>query len=297
MLTNEAYTGTLVWGQNARDGAPPVRVEDAFPSIVTRQEFDRITRMMQSRAPSVAHPRRAVSPYLLSGLLKCETCRKAMTAAEAKGGKYTYYICHSLLKQGSGACDTPRLNAKSFEDVIISNIRDNILTESNIRDLVKLVDEEMDGIAREQRQRLETIEAGVGRGQAPAGPYLAVRRDHRHRDGRRRRPHQGAQGATGAVGGRRPGSAGCAGRPAGMLDSADTIAAFTGEMSEFLKTSELTETRAFVRSFVKEVQARPGKATIIYTIPMPKDSPIGGTDAAEIALNGGVMNTVHSGGR
>ena len=38
------------------------------------------------------------------------------------------------------------------------NIRDNILTESNIRDLVKLVDEEMDGVARKQRERLETVE-------------------------------------------------------------------------------------------------------------------------------------------
>ena len=34
-----------------------------------------------------------------------------------------------------------------------------MLTESNIRELVKLVDEEMDGIAREQRQRLETAES------------------------------------------------------------------------------------------------------------------------------------------
>ena len=33
------------------------------------------------------------------------------------------------------------------------------LSESNIRALVKLVDEEMDGIAKEQRQKLETIEA------------------------------------------------------------------------------------------------------------------------------------------
>ena len=31
MLDNEAYTGTLVWGANAKDGAPPVRVEDAHP--------------------------------------------------------------------------------------------------------------------------------------------------------------------------------------------------------------------------------------------------------------------------
>ena len=81
-----------------------------------------------------------------------------------------------------------------------------------------------------------------------------------------------------------------------MLDSADTIAAFACEMSEFLKTSELTETRAFVRSFVKEVQVRPGNATIIYTIPTPEDSPIGGAEAAEIALTGGVRSYTHSGG-
>ena len=43
-----------------------------------------------------------------------------MTAAEAKSGKYTYYVCHSLLKRGSGPCKTPRLNAKSFEELIVT---------------------------------------------------------------------------------------------------------------------------------------------------------------------------------
>ena len=70
------------------------------------------------------------------------------------------------------------------------------------------------------------------------------------------------------------------------LDSADTIAAFAAEMSEFLKTSELTETKAFVGSFVKEVVVKPARAAIVYSIPTPEDSPIGGADAAEIALNG-----------
>ena len=60
-----------------------------------------------------------------------------------------------------------------------------------------------------------------------------------------------------------------------MLDSADTIAAFAADMSEFLKTSELTETRSFMSSFVKEIAVGPGKATIRYAIPMPQDSPIG----------------------
>ena len=80
-----------------------------------------------------------------------------------------------------------------------------------------------------------------------------------------------------------------------LLDSADTIATFAEEMSDFLKTSELTETRAFVHSFVKEVQVKPGRAAIIYSMPTPDDSPIGGADAAEIALNGRVMNSVLNG--
>ena len=67
-------------------------------------------------------------------------------------------------------------------------------------------------------------------------------------------------------------------------------------MSEFLKTSELTETKAFVGSFVKEVVVKPGRAAIVYSIPTPDDSPMGGADAAEIALNGRVMNSVRHGG-
>ena len=296
MLNNEAYTGTLVWGKDARDGAPPVRVEDAFPAIVTRQEFDRIARMLQSRAPNKMNPRRAVSPYQLSGLLKCETCGKAMTAAEAKSGRYTYYICHSLLKRGRGTCDTPRLNAKAFEGLIIEQLRENVLTESNIRALVKLVDEEMDGVAREQRQKLEIIEAEldeVKRKLARIWQFVestdiemadAADRIKEHRE-RQAQLEDAAQEARYELADRR-----------GMLDSADTIAAFAEEMSEFLKTSDLTETRAFVRSFVKEVQVKPGMAAIIYTIPTPEDSPIGGADASEIALNGAVMNPVQSGG-
>ena len=126
--------------------------------MITKQEFRRAKKLMQSRAPKSIHPRRASSPYLLSGLLRCETCGKALTAAETKSGKYTYYICHSLLKRGRGTCRTPRLNAKSFEKLIVDEIRANVLTESNIRNLVKLLDEEMDGVAHEQRQRLEIIE-------------------------------------------------------------------------------------------------------------------------------------------
>ena len=58
ILRNEAYTGTLVWGVDAKDKADPVRVEKAFPAIVSKARFRRVNRKLRSRAPRRSHPRR-----------------------------------------------------------------------------------------------------------------------------------------------------------------------------------------------------------------------------------------------
>ena len=296
LLTNESYTGTLIWGATAKDGAPPVRVEDAFPAIVTTEEFRRISQTMRSRAPSQMHPRRVASPYLLSGLVKCQTCEKALTAQEAKNGRYTYYVCHSLLKRGPGTCKTPRLNSKRFERLIIDQIRENILTESNIRELVKMVDEEMDGVAGEQRQKLETIEEELAEVRRRLDRVWHVvettdldvcdasSRIREHRE--RQEKLEIAAGETRAV---------LADRRV-ILDNVEAITSFAEDMSDFLMTSDLTETKAFIQTFVKEIAVRPGHVTIHYTIPTPPDSPIEGGDISEIALREPVMSTGRAGG-
>ena len=79
MLINEAYTGTLVWGANSKDKAEPVRVEKAFPAIITKGEFRRAKKLLGSRAPKRSHPRRVGSTYLLSGLVKCKACNRALS--------------------------------------------------------------------------------------------------------------------------------------------------------------------------------------------------------------------------
>ena len=297
ILTNETYTGTLVWGTRAKDNVPPVRVDNAFPAIISRDEFERVAAILGSKAPAKIHPRRAASPYLLSGIVRCETCGKALTAHEAKSGQFTYYVCHSLLKQGQGACDTPRLNAKRFERMIIENIRENILTESNIRELVKLVNEELDSVVREQREKAEAVDEELNEirrrldrlWQAVETTDLEINdilpriREHKERQERLEIAADEARAIL-AV------------RMQGLGDE-EAIAAYVKEMSDFLMESELTETRAFIRSFVKEIGVVPGKATIRYTIPMPKDSPIKGRDAQEIALSAPVLSTVTHGGR
>ncbi|MDD9994760.1 MAG: hypothetical protein OXS35_03310, partial [Dehalococcoidia bacterium] len=82
-----------------------------------------------------------------------------------------------------------------------------------------------------------------------------------------------------------------------VLDDVETITAYAQDLSVFLKESELTERRAFIESFVKEIVVMPGNALLRYSIPMPEDAPIGGRDAEEVALHAPVPSTVKSGGQ
>ena len=80
------------------------------------------------------------------------------------------------------------------------------------------------------------------------------------------------------------------------LDDVETIAAYARDMEDFLQESELTERRAFIESFVREIVVMPGDALMRYTMPMPDDSLIPGRATEKVALNGSVLSTVHDGG-
>ena len=148
------------------------------------------------------------------------------------------------------------------------------MTESNIRELVKLVNEGLDSVIKEQREKVEAIDEELNEirrrldrlWQAVETTDLEINdilpriREHKERQ---EKLESGADEARAIL----------AVRMAGLGDE-DTIAAYMKDMSDFLMESELTETRAFIRSFVKEISVVPGKATIRYSIPMPEDSPI-----------------------
>ena len=82
-----------------------------------------------------------------------------------------------------------------------------------------------------------------------------------------------------------------------VLDDMNTIAAYAQDMSGFLEESVLTERRAFIETFVKEIVGMPGNTLIRDTIPMPDDSRIPGGNAKEMALNNSILSTVKNGGR
>ena len=281
ILRNEVYTGALVWGAKGKGKDEPVRVEKAFPSIVSKTRFRRVNRLMRSRAPKRAHPRRVGSTYLLSGLVKCKACNRALSGQDAKSGQFAYYVCQSIMKRGKDACETPRLNARHFEELVVGKIRSNILTESSITELVKVVDEEMDGVAREQRKRLQTVEDELEDVKRKLGRIWhviettdidmadAAGRIKEHRD--RQERLEDAAAARAILADRRA-----------VLDDVETITAYAKDMRDFLNESELTERRAFIESFVKEIVVMPGDALMRYTIPISQS-----TRKAQVLVGGG----------
>ena len=272
-----------------------MRVEKAFPATVTKAQFDRVNRIMRSRAPKVSNPRRVGSTFLLSGLVKCYRCKRALSGRYSSRGTFPYYVCHSFVKRAPGSCDSPRVDARQFEELVVGLIRSNILTEGNIRSLVNVVDEQMDDVAGDERKRLETIESELTdvRGRLDRlydlvetttefnmADFADRIRGHKER---KERLESAAEGSRAILAQRRA-----------VLDDVKTITAYAQDMSRFLKKSEHDRSAGpSSRPFVKEIELLPDNAVVRYSVPMPDDSLIPGKKVQEIPLNGSVVSSVN----
>ena len=150
----------------------------------------------------------------------------------------------------------------------------------------------MDGVAREQRKTLRTIEtelADVRRRldtiynraeTTPVDMADFTPRIRQHRE-RQERLEYSAEQARAALAQRRK-----------VLDDVNTIAAYAKDMREFLNESELTEHRAFIKSFFKEIVVMPDDDLLRYTISISQSTP-----KTEIFLGGRFgCDRVRSGG-
>ena len=273
LLRNEAYTGTAVWGRTSKGQKvqDPVRVEGAWPALVSRKLFDDVQKAMSDRAPKVQRPGRVGSKFLLSGLLKCGVCGRTYTGQGAKSGQFAYYICGTLFREGAGTCSARYLNAPRVEDFVVDRIRERILTEETIVELVQLVAEEIDAMAGEFAGRLESIDAElVDVRRRLEKLYEALENSDltlevlsprilslRHRE---EQLTAAREGATSQLEQRRV-----------DLPATKEIRGYLADFRELLQEGTFPERKALIRNFVEGIKVEGGEATLTYTIPMPND--------------------------
>ena len=117
--------------------------------------------ILKERAPSKVNPRRVASRYLLSGIVKCSYCGKALIGQEAKSGQFAYFVYGTLLKKGPGSCQAHYLNSHKFENQVVDRIKEHILTEEDLKELIRLINEEIDGAASEYQDQLNSVLDGI----------------------------------------------------------------------------------------------------------------------------------------
>ena len=273
VLTNEAYTGAAVWGRTSKGekDADPVRVEGAWPALVSKDLFESVQQAMRERAPKAQRPGRVGSKFLLSGLLKCGVCGRPYSGQGAKSGQFAYYVCGTLFREGAGTCSARYLNAPRVEEFIVEKIRERILNEETIVELVQLVAEEIDAMAGELSGTLEVVEAELGDVRKRLEKlYEAIETSEltlevlsprimslRHREEQLEAARDDAETQLEQ---RRV-----------ELPTTEEITQYVAEFRDFLKEGTFPERKALIRNFVESVEVVGDEATLTYTVPMPSD--------------------------
>ena len=273
VLGNEVYTGTAIWGRTSSVGQEPdpVRAENAWSAIVSRETFEQVQKALETRAPKKQQPAVVGSTYLFSGLLRCGVCGRTYVGQAAKSGKHHYYICGSLYNHGAGSCSARYLNAGKLEDFVVTKIRERILNEETIRELVSLLAEEVDGMAGELSARIDSLDAEV------ADVEDRLERLYEALESRlytleslqprimklRARQDQlvAARGdAVSQLGQRRV-----------EIPSLPEIAEYVRDFRQFLEQGDFPERKALIRNFMQAIEVTGEEVTMTYTVPMPGD--------------------------
>jgi site-specific DNA recombinase len=115
MLRNPLYYGSLRWGVrvNQEQG---FEVEDAVPAIIDKETFEQAQRTRGGRVN--LHPRRATSPYIFSGALRCARCGGGFKGHKARG-----HLSYRCINRYEKKCDMPMVSEKILEWAFIRYFR------------------------------------------------------------------------------------------------------------------------------------------------------------------------------
>ena len=277
ILKNEHYTGVMVFGKTRKikgkaiknDESQVIQIYNSHPALVTKEEFERVGKLIQSRNRQHAHPRTISSNYLLSGLLRCG-CGSAMSGHAFSNNRYPKYVCGAKKRFGNTVCTAANLDREPLETAVLDKLTDYILAEDNIREIVRLSNESI--IEQKSNDMSQSLEAELKKARQKLERYLDAIADgedipelkSRIRETRQRIAELEKQlyqlvGET-------------ADRPE-PLHEADVMRQVY-QLQHVLADAEPEARKSMLRSFIKSITVKLPTVTIEYTLPMAGKSGI-----------------------
>ncbi len=273
ILTNEAYCGTLVWGgrpghKAAKSGVPPVRVEHNWDAIIPQDVFDRVRQKMQARRPEAVHPRTVPSFYLLSGLLYC-SCGRGMIGRSAKSHRYYYYQCNRNYREGKDACDSGLIPKDKIESAVLDQIKEVVLAEENLKELIKLVNEDIKQELKRYRERVTNVDTQMKEVNNRLGRlYDAIETGKVSLDDLAPRIRELKSEKERLEEFRLQSEVDTILQQTQVLDM-KAVKDYVTDLKDLLEEAENTERKAFLRSFVERIMVDNNRVTVEYKFPVP----------------------------
>ena len=168
LLKNKKYIGTLVYGASpyradgtrnthAKDGENVIRVENAIPAIIDKDQFVRVqARMAENKRAQGGRPATR-REYPLKGKVFCGYCKSAMSVTISRKS-YTYYKCGAKKRQHS--CNAGNVSVDELERVVAENVRLVLGQKGSIDKLIAVLRQQRTVI---QDDALTQLRAAVAR--------------------------------------------------------------------------------------------------------------------------------------
>jgi hypothetical protein len=223
---------------------------------------------LKARGPKLTNPRRVASDYLLSGLLKCGVCGKAMTGHSAKSGQFFYYRCNNATKRGPEECSGQWLPRKKLEGFVIDKVKNYVLSDDNLAELVRITQEEIGsntGSLKEQLEilsgqitdiedRLEHLYDALEKGSfshEELGPRIKKLQSRKAElESNRQQVNYSIQSRFLQV------------------PDIEKVQEYVSDLKSLLVSSPIVEQKGFLKAFVKNIVVNSKEMTINYTLPI-----------------------------
>lgn len=128
---NELYRGILHFGNTV--------VENYCEPLIDQDTWEAVQKRQQPKVVQLAenHPRRAVSQFLLTGLVKCARCGGAMNGdvvnTREVRRRWVYYLCTGRSKYKT--CEATRIPQELLETAILDDVVEYVLQPDTLRHL------------------------------------------------------------------------------------------------------------------------------------------------------------------
>ena len=170
ILSNEKYTGVYVFNKTQRKGINGkrnghkqksedeiIKVEGGMPQIIGKDIFIQAQEMMQKRKKAPGS-HKAITLYLLTGIIKCGECGHAMQGNKRKdkyGNDYISYRCGCRKQKRD--CKNKEIKREYLEEFVLTELEEHVLNDNDIPALSKELNERLKTKSNDNHEMLNNL--------------------------------------------------------------------------------------------------------------------------------------------